>query len=277
MVLAAGAIRCVQSTRVAPVASSFRDEQTWLRERGAARAAAGAHGFVDAGSLLDVTAPRDRRPLSARHPDRDYLAWDAIGRPAPRPRGEAGAGSYLRKDGFIMNKLLKYALSTATFVGIAIGAPGSASATTVYNPGHDGQYCVSATASVNGVMADNSLNVTGWASASLWNGGGCDGSAAEAGYVQMSATLFYSPAVGAAGVPVAYLTEPNNPQFNTYNFWGTYLATFANGPPMTGGDVPRSSLKGNGFYSIGIEALVWTGSSWQGGITYSSWTYASFH
>jgi len=178
-----------------------------------------------------------------------------------------------------MNRFHKYALGGAALVAAVLGAPGSASAlTTVYNPGQNGQYCVTANAYVGGATADGHyLNVVGYASASEWNNGGCDGAPAPENSVVMQASIWYAPPDGSR--PFAVYSFPDNGaawQYNTLDVWGVYLATLDNQSPLSGVNVADANFYGSGYYSLGVTAYVNTGNGWQGGTTYSPWQYASF-
>jgi hypothetical protein len=176
-----------------------------------------------------------------------------------------------------MNFSRRHLLPGAAIVAAVVGASSTASAlTTVYDPNQNGQYCVAANAGINGVTPDgHSLNIVGWADASLWNNGGCNGAPAPENAVYMQARIWYQP---PSGQPFVVYDLPTNGtwQQSSYDLWGVYLATLNDVAPLSGIDVAEANFYGDGWYSVEVTAYIDEGGAWQGGSTYSPWTYAKF-
>jgi hypothetical protein len=181
-----------------------------------------------------------------------------------------------------MKHILRLAISGAALATALVVAPGSAQAlTTVYNPGTNGAYCVEAYSYINGVTPDgHSLQFMGYADASLWNNGGCDGDAAGENTVIMHAELQWSPDNGNDYQPVYAVPTTGSDsywEYNTYDLWGVYIATLENQSPLGGVTLVDGNLPtGDGWYRLRVTSYVLAGNGWNGGTIYSAPQYIRF-
>jgi hypothetical protein len=181
-----------------------------------------------------------------------------------------------------MNTALRLALSGTALAMTLVAVPRSAHAlTTVYNPRTNGEYCAGAYAYINGVTSDgHSLQFTGYADASLWNNGGCNGDPAPENTVLMHAELQWSPDGGNDFQTVYDVPTTGSDaywQYNTYDLWGVYLATLENQSPLGGITVADGNfLSGDGWYRLLVRAYVENANGFDGGTIYSTPQYIRF-